>query len=237
MLHRIVRSGRELVDADYAALAVVGPNRQLGEFVHVHVLDADGTRAPVAVGDAVPTPLVLCDFVERPRSFGVPPGRPRMSVLLTVPVQEDRDRIARDLHDLVVQRLFAISLGVQSLARLAGPGVIADRASGFVTDLDHTVREIRRSIFSLHEIPEGAVSLRGDLLRVVKEAAGMLGFRPRVDLLGALDSLVPDDVRPDLLAAVREALSNVARHAAASAVWVEVEVGQRRWPAAPARQG
>jgi signal transduction histidine kinase len=152
-------------------------------------------------------------------------------------VLEDRDRIARDLHDLVVQRLFAISLGVQSLARLAGPGVIADRATGFVTDLDRTVREIRRSIFSLHEIPEGAVSLRGDLLRVVKEAAGMLGFRPRVDLLGALDSLVPDDVRPDLLAAVREALSNVARHAAASAVWVEVEVGQRRWPAAPARQG
>jgi hypothetical protein len=150
----------------------------------------------VTVGDAMPAPLNLCDFVERPQSFGVPSGQPPMSVLLTVPVWEDRDRFARDLHDLVVQRLFAISLGVQSLARLPGPGTIADRATGFVTDLDHAVREIRRSIFSLHEIPERAASLRGDLLRVVEEAAGTLGFRPRVDLLGALDSLVPDDVRP-----------------------------------------
>jgi len=138
-------------------------------------------------------------------------------------VLEDRDRIARDLHDLVVQRLFAISLGVHSLVRLAGPGVIADRA----TDghrFDQTVREIRRSIFSLHEIPEGSTSLRGDLLRVVEEAAGTLGFTPGIDLLGPLDSLVPDDVRPDLLAVTREALANVARHAAASAVWIEVGV-------------
>jgi signal transduction histidine kinase len=144
--------------------------------------------------------------------------RQRLAVL------EDRDRIARDLHDLVVQRLFAVNLGVQSLVRLAGPGVIADRATGLVADLDQTVRDIRRSIFSLHEVPEGSMSLRGDLLGVVEDAAGALGFTPRIDLLGALDLLVPDDVRPDLLAAVREALANVARHAAASAVWVEVSV-------------
>ena len=141
-----------------------------------------------------------------------------------VAVLEDRDRIARDLHDLVIQRLFAVGLGLQSLVKLAGMGEIADRASGFIADLDQTVREVRRSIFSLHELPAGQVSLRHDLLDAVKDAAGTLGFQPRVDLTGALDSLVPDEVRPDLLAALREALSNIARHAYANTVQVEIDV-------------
>ena len=141
-----------------------------------------------------------------------------------VAVLEDRDRIARDLHDLVIQRLFAVGLGLQSLVKLAGAGMIAERASGLIADLDQTIREVRRSIFSLHELPAGQLSLRHDLLDVVKDVEGTLGFQPRVDLTGALDSLVPDEVRPDLLAALREALSNVARHADASAVQVEIDV-------------
>ncbi|HEX5116119.1 MAG TPA: GAF domain-containing protein [Pseudonocardiaceae bacterium] len=141
-----------------------------------------------------------------------------------VAVLEDRDRIARDLHDLVIQRLFAVGLGLRGLVKLAGTGPIADRASGFIVDLDQTIREVRRSIFSLHEVPAGQVSLRRDLLRAAEDAAGTLGFQPRADLTGALDSLVPDEVRPDLLATLREALSNVARHATASTVQVEVGV-------------
>jgi signal transduction histidine kinase len=145
-------------------------------------------------------------------------ARQRLAVL------EDRDRIARDLHDLVIQRLFAVGLGLQSLVKLSGPGVISERARGFIADLDETVREVRRSIFSLHELPAGQLSLRRDLLDAVQDAQGTLGFRPRVDLTGALESLVPDEVRPDLLAALREALSNVARHARASTVQVEIDV-------------
>ena len=141
-----------------------------------------------------------------------------------IAVLEDRDRIARDLHDLVIQRLFAVGLGLQSLVKLAGPSETADQAARFIVDLDATIREIRRSIFSLQEPSDGPPSLRRDLLLAVGEAAGPLGFAPRIDLAGALDSLVPDDVRPDLLAAVREALSNVARHAEATDVLVEVTV-------------
>jgi len=145
-------------------------------------------------------------------------ARQRLAVL------EDRDRIARDLHDLVIQRLFAVCLGLQSLVKLAGPSETADQAARFIVDLDVTIREIRRSIFSLQEPSDGPPSLRRDLLSAVEEAAGALGFTPRIDLVGALDSLVPDDVRPDLLAAVREALSNVARHAEATDVLIEVTV-------------
>jgi len=120
--------------------------------------------------------------------------------------------------------LFAVCLGLQSLVKLAGPSETADQAARFIVDLDVTIREIRRSIFSLQEPSDGPPSLRRDLLSAVEEAAGALGFTPRIDLVGALDSLVPDDVRPDLLAAVREALSNVARHAEATDVLIEVTV-------------
>jgi signal transduction histidine kinase len=139
-------------------------------------------------------------------------------------VFEDRDRIARDLHDLVIQRLFAVGLGLQGISRLVVRPEVAERVAGFVEELDHTIREIRRSIFSLQEPSDGPVSLRGALLRAMQEAAAMLGYEPRVSLEGPLDSLVPDEVRPDLLASLREALSNAARHADARSVSVEISV-------------
>ncbi|MQA09385.1 MAG: GAF domain-containing protein [Pseudonocardiaceae bacterium] len=139
-------------------------------------------------------------------------------------VFEDRDRIARDLHDLVIQRLFAVGLGLQGMTRLVTRPEIAERVNGYVEDLDQTVRDIRRSIFSLQQPPEGQVSLRGELLRIVQDAGSALGFEPTLAMDGPLDSLVPDDVRPDVLATVREALSNVARHAAAKSASVAVAV-------------
>lgn len=139
-------------------------------------------------------------------------------------VLEDRDRIARDLHDLVIQRLFGLGLGLQGLNGLVVRPVVAARLAGFVDEVDQTIREIRRTIFSLQEPPASAVSLRGQLLRAVQESAGLLGYEPTVAMDGPLDSVVPDHVRPDLLATVREALANVARHADARAVNVDVKV-------------
>jgi signal transduction histidine kinase len=139
-------------------------------------------------------------------------------------VLEDRDRIARDLHDLVIQRLFGLGLGLQGLNGLVVRPVVAARLAGFVDEVDQTIREIRRTIFSLQEPPASAVSLRGQLLRAVQESAGLLGYEPTVAMDGPLDSVVPDHVRPDLLATVREALANVARHADAHAVNVDVTV-------------
>ena len=140
-------------------------------------------------------------------------------------VFEDRDRIARDLHDLVIQRLFAIGLGLEGLGPLLSKEA-GGRVDGFVRQLDETIREIRRTIFSLQEEPDGQASLRTEMLRCVQEATAVLGFEPRVSFDGPLDSLVPDVVRPDLLATLREALSNAARHSGASRVSVEVRVGR-----------
>jgi signal transduction histidine kinase len=138
-------------------------------------------------------------------------------------VFEDRDRIARDLHDLVIQRLFAIGLGLEGLGPMLSKEAGA-RVEGFVRQLDETIREVRRTIFSLQEEPDGRASLRTEMLRCVQEATAVLGFEPRVSFEGPLDSLVPDVVRPDLLATLREALSNAARHSGAQRVSVEVRV-------------
>jgi signal transduction histidine kinase len=139
-------------------------------------------------------------------------------------ILEDRDRIARDLHDLVIQRLFGLGLGLQGLNGTVSQPLVAARLAGFIEEVDHTIREIRRTIFSLHEPPSGGISLRGQLLRAVRESARLLGFEPTVALDGPLDSVVPDPVRPDLLASLRESLANAARHAGATSVSVSVTV-------------
>ncbi|HEX6339731.1 GAF domain-containing sensor histidine kinase [Umezawaea sp.] len=139
-------------------------------------------------------------------------------------ILEDRDRIARDLHDLVIQRLFGLGLGLQGLNGSVDQPMVAARLAGFIEEVDHTIREIRRTIFSLHEPPSGGISLRGQLLRAVRESTRLLGFEPTVALDGPLDSVVPDPVRPDLLACLREALTNAARHACATSVSVSIAV-------------
>ena len=145
-------------------------------------------------------------------------------------VFRDRDRIARDLHDLVIQRLFAVALGLEGLKRAADRPELADGISGFVRDLDRTIREIRNSIFSLQEPAEAHGGLRSELLGLAHDSAAVLGFEPRVAFDGPVDTAVTGPIRADLLAVVREALSNVARHAAASSASVEIVVdrdGQR----------
>ncbi|WP_085066198.1 GAF domain-containing sensor histidine kinase [Catenuloplanes japonicus] len=137
-------------------------------------------------------------------------------------VLEDRERIARDLHDVVIQRLFATGLQLQTAIPLAGRPEASQRINAAVDDLDSTIRDIRRAIFELRMpvLP----ALRADLGEMIDAAAEPLGFRPRLDLYGPVDSAVPDAVRPDLLAVLREALSNVVKHARASVVEVGVRV-------------
>ncbi len=135
-------------------------------------------------------------------------------------VLSDRERIARDLHDVVIQRLFATGLQLQTVAGMAQKPEVAARINAAVDELDTTIRDIRGAIFHLRSA--GEKSLRGELRELVDAAAASLGFKPVLVLDGPVDSAVPDGIRGDLLAVAREALSNVVRHAAASRVQVRV---------------
>ncbi|WP_067429728.1 sensor histidine kinase [Nocardioides jensenii] len=137
---------------------------------------------------------------------------------------EDRDRIARDLHDLVIQRLFAVGLGLQSLSRLADNPQIATRLATAVDDLDATIKDIRRTIFALGSMDD-STDVQVEVQRIVDRAAETLGFRPSLRFEGPVRTRIRPAVVPDLLAVLGEALSNAARHAEADTVDVRVAAG------------
>lgn len=135
---------------------------------------------------------------------------------------DDRERIARDLHDTVIQRLFAVGLSLQTTIRMVEQDGARARISQAVDDLDTTVRDIRAAIFELHTSQTTDRSLRHRVLDVCAEYERLLGFEPVVRFGGPVDTAVTERLCDDIVAVVRESLSNVARHAAAS--WVEVLV-------------
>ena len=142
-------------------------------------------------------------------------------------VYADRDRIARNLHDQVIQRLFATGMSLQAAIGMlpAGPGT--GRVRQAVDALDETVRDIRAAIFTLQSEPDpDSPSLRTEIMAVAGEMSDALGYAPSLRLDPGLDSLVPRPVAEDMLVALREALSNAARHARASRVDVSVEAGR-----------
>ncbi len=137
---------------------------------------------------------------------------------------EDRDRIGRDLHDLVIQRLFAVGLGLQGTARFSDRPEIAERLDQAVDDIDATIKDIRRTIFALGA-PEASADVQGEVTRLVERAASTLKFRPELTFEGPVRTLIDSDLVPDLLAVLGEALSNATRHASASAGAVRLAAG------------
>ncbi|WP_328948468.1 GAF domain-containing protein [Streptomyces sp. NBC_00184] len=139
-------------------------------------------------------------------------------------VYEDRDRIARDLHDLVVQRLFATEMMLESTRRRAGAEDTDELLGRAVDELDSTIQEVRTAIFALQQPPaEAPTTFRGRVLRETSGAAAVLGFQPSVHFTGAVDALVRDPVDGQLLAALRGALAAAHRRAGVSAIEVEVD--------------
>jgi signal transduction histidine kinase len=137
-------------------------------------------------------------------------------------ILSDRDRIARDLHDLVIQRLFATGMRLQGLQMLAERPQFVDGIDRAVDDIDLTIKDIRGAIFELQS--RRNASLRGDVRKLVKEYAPALGFAPTVRTTGPVDTAVPEHVQVELLAVLREALSNIVKHARATHAEVELEV-------------
>ncbi|MDN3029215.1 PAS domain-containing sensor histidine kinase [Streptomyces sp. S.PB5] len=140
-------------------------------------------------------------------------------------VMAERERIARDLHDMVIQRVFGAGLALQSItARLTRPDT-PSRIHTVIDELDATIRELRGTIFNLNQPAQRAASLRAQVLDETTAAQDRLGFAPAVEFHGPVDAALPDETAAHLLAALREALSNVARHARASTVRVAVRAG------------
>jgi signal transduction histidine kinase len=140
----------------------------------------------------------------------------RLSIL------EDQERIARDLHDTVVQRLFATGLSLQSLCRRTDEPTTS-RIVAAIDELDSTIRQIRTVIFGLERPTSGpSTGLRGRVLDLCAEVARVLGFEPTVGFSGPIDTVTGSALADEILAVLREALSNISRHAAANSVAVDV---------------
>lgn len=203
-------------------VAVVVPLRgQLvgrGALVAVHALahaPRDVEERALLVSFADQTALAL----DRAQAFS---ERQELAVV------SDRERIARDLHDVVIQRLFAIGLQLHGIRSVSQDPAITSRVDRTVDDLDLTITDIRATVFELQH--HASDSLRTDARAVVQRYVPLLGFTPSVQTSGPLDSAVPVETRDNLLAALREAISNVAGHARAHVVEIEigVEAGEVR---------
>jgi len=140
-----------------------------------------------------------------------------------VAVYEDRDRLARDLHDTVIQRLFAVGLSLQSLAVTAASPDMAERLNAAITDLDDTIKQVRSTIYELGSAPIDD-GLRANILSLVRDLNPVVGFAVKVSFDGPVDSAISNEIAEHLLAIIREALTNIGRHAHASQATLSLAV-------------
>jgi signal transduction histidine kinase len=141
---------------------------------------------------------------------------------------EDRDRIARDLHDLVIQRLYATGMSLEGTMPMITRPEVRSRISGAVDAMDDTIKDIRATIFALQarDHADAQPDIRGSIVELVEEMTPLLGFAPSLRLGAGLRTEVAGEVADQALATLREALSNTARHAQASQVDVTVDITQ-----------
>jgi signal transduction histidine kinase len=138
-----------------------------------------------------------------------------------VAIGEDRERTARDLHDTVVQHLYAIGISLETLAREPEAAGMADRLAVLVSDVGNAIRQVRSSIYELG-IDEEDPGVRAGVLILVRSLEPMLGFNVRVTFDGPVDSVISQSVTEQLLATIREAVTNIGRHARATEASVTV---------------
>jgi PAS domain S-box-containing protein len=190
--------------------------RPMGTGLRLFAQHADGTMfpveislSPVPIDGRMATIAAVRDVTDRQVAES------HLALL------RDRERIARDLHDMVIQRLFASGMSLQAVAKEAQSPIVAERIADTIDDLDATIRELRAAIFQLggHERDR---SVGSRLAELIADRRAQLGFDPDIHTSGAIDDL-PEHVVDQLLATVSEAMSNVARHADASMVMIQIE--------------
>jgi two-component system, NarL family, sensor histidine kinase DevS len=190
-----------------------------------------GPRGAIVAGRLVPHAPFTASDLDMAETFA---GQAAIALELSdaradqqrLGVLEDRDRIARDLHDHVIQRLFAAGLSLQSIAATVEDDAIKERLGRTVEELDETIRQIRTRIHALQE--NSLRSLRRTALAVVDQLAPLLPERPDVSLVGPLDIITDEAIIADVEAVLRESLTNVAKHAQATRVRVRIHAGKQR---------
>jgi signal transduction histidine kinase len=232
---QVLATGEPVPSADFAAderAATVARRamNQIGPAI-VFPLGAPGNvRGVLTVGrrhGAAPFPPAQTDVVA---SFAAQAGvalelAASRAEAARLNLYEDRDRIARDLHDLVIQRLYATGMSLEGAMPMITRPEVASRITNAVDAMDLTIKDIRATIFQLQARDSGGgPDLRGAIVDLVEEMTPLLGFAPSLRLGAGLSDEIRPEVAEQALAALREALSNAARHAAASRVDVIVDV-------------
>jgi signal transduction histidine kinase len=231
---KVLDTGEVLTIEDFAANpgsaeVLRGPMGHLGPAVVFPLGVRGNARGVLKVGRRRGGPTFPQAAVDVVASFAAQAGialelADRRSDAERLSVYEDRDRIARDLHDLVIQRLYATGMSLEGSMPLITRPELRDRVRHAVDAMDDTIKDIRGTIFALHSRSEDKPpGLRSQILAVMDEMAPMLGFEPAVRLGSALDGQISAEPAQELLAALREALSNAARHSMATEVDVSVE--------------
>jgi signal transduction histidine kinase len=232
---RVLATGERVASADFAAderasQAARGAMTHIGPAVLFPLGVPGNVRGVLTVGRRHGAAAFPQAHVDVAASFAAQAGV-ALELAATraeaerVLLYEDRDRIARDLHDLVIQRLFATGMSLEGTMSLITRPEVASRITNAVDAMDETIKDIRATIFALQAPdPAGQPDLRGDIVALVEETTPMLGFAPSLRLGAGLAAPVRLELAEQVLAAVREALSNAARHAGASQVDVTVDV-------------
>ena len=235
MSGRVLATGEPVTSADFAAderaaAAARGAMSQIGPAI-VFPLGAPGNvRGVLTIGrrhGAPPFPQAQADVVA---SFAAQAGialelAASRAEAERLSLYEDRDRIARDLHDLVIQRLYATGMSLEGTMSMITRPEVASRITNAVDAMDETIKEIRGAIFALQARDTAdRADLRSDIVDLVEEMTPLLGFAPSLRLGAGLAGQIKPEVGEQALAALREALSNAARHAAATVVEVTVDL-------------
>ncbi|WP_198359063.1 sensor histidine kinase [Streptomyces fildesensis] len=230
-------AGKPLTSAD-----ITTDERMTVDWPRIAGLEA-AVAVPIGIGDGLRGVLLLArgatrtafveEEIEHLQGFA---GQAAVAMELAerragaeqIALLEDRDRIARDLHDLAIQRLFATGMTLQSSRRFIEHPEASERVRRAVDDLDETIKIIRSTIFGLRSRETGAEhTLRARTVRAASDASAVLGFTPSVRMEGLLDTQVPREVADHVLAVLTESLTNVAKHAHATRAQVALETDGR----------